>query len=102
MEIPLCHGGFADVWKGQYHGREVTSKVLRIYQTSDVEQIRKVGCLRPVARIKKLIVSHTEVLQGGRDMESPSPSKCAAAVRRYGDQGSARDGIGVDGERKHQ
>jgi len=42
-EVPLCHGGFSDVWKGQYDGREVASKVLRVYQNSDLEQIRKVG-----------------------------------------------------------
>ena len=32
-----------DVWKGQYGGQEVSAKVLRVYLTSDLEQIRKVG-----------------------------------------------------------
>lgn len=35
-------------------------------------------------------------------MESPSPSKRAAVVRRDHDRGSVRDGIGVDGEGEHQ
>jgi len=42
-EMPLCRGGFADVWKGRHEGREVASKVLRIYLTNDFEQIKKVG-----------------------------------------------------------
>jgi len=40
----MCHGGFADVWKGKYRGREVAAKVLRIYSKNDPERIRKVGC----------------------------------------------------------
>ena len=102
MTVPLCHGGFADVWKGQHHDREVVAKVLRVYQTSDLGQIRKVGAPRLASRINELTVSHTEVLQGGRGMESPSPSKCAAAVGCYDDRNPVCDGIGMDGERKHQ
>ena len=41
MDVPLCHGGSADVWKGQHHGRDA---VVKVYQTNDFEQIRKVGC----------------------------------------------------------
>jgi len=43
MATPQCHGGFADVWKGQYNGREVAAKALRVYSTSDFGRIRKVG-----------------------------------------------------------
>ena len=42
-EAPLYYGGFADVWKGTSHGREVAVKVLKLYQGSDQEQIRRVG-----------------------------------------------------------
>ena len=42
---------------------------------------------------------HTEVLQGGHDMESPSPSKHLTVVRRDHDRDAVRDGVGVDGER---
>ena len=43
-EQPICRGGFADVWKGQYHGREVAAKVLRLRQREDLERVRRVGC----------------------------------------------------------
>lgn len=35
-------------------------------------------------------------------MESPPASKRATTVRRHDDRDPFRDGIGVDGERKHQ
>ena len=40
----MCHGGFAEVWKGQHQGREVAVKVLKVYKTSNSEMIRRVGC----------------------------------------------------------
>ena len=96
--IPLCHGGFADVWKGQYDGREVISKVLRVYQTSNFEWIKKVGRPRVFAYTNELTVSHPEVLQRGCDVEGTSSSKRATAVRRDHDRHQVRDGIGVDDE----
>ena len=41
----MCPGGFSDVWKGQHNDKEVAIKVLRVYTTSDVGRIRKVGVL---------------------------------------------------------
>jgi len=35
----LYRGGFADVWKGAYCGRDVAVKVLRTYSTSDLQKI---------------------------------------------------------------
>lgn len=43
MDPPLCHGGFAEVWKGEYQGREVAVKVLKVYLTSDLDKITHVG-----------------------------------------------------------
>ena len=43
-EDPLCHGGSADVWKGQHQGREVAAKVFRVYEKNGLEQVRRVGC----------------------------------------------------------
>ncbi|KAF9645415.1 kinase-like protein [Thelephora ganbajun] len=43
-ENPMCRGGFADVWKTQYHGREVAAKVLRTSQRSNYERVRKRFC----------------------------------------------------------
>jgi len=66
MAIPQCHGGFADVWKGRYRDREVAAKALRVYETSDFEQIRKVSdpdlsCYRridsPVQRFCREVVT---------------------------------------------
>jgi serine/threonine protein kinase len=102
METPLCSGGFADVWKGRHHGREVAAKVLRVCLTSDFVRIRKVGYPRPDACVNGLSVSCTGVLQGGCGMEGPPPSQSAAAIRRDDDRDSVRDGIGVDDEWKHQ
>ena len=36
---PLCRGGFADVWKGDYCGREVAVKVMRTYTRSDLQKV---------------------------------------------------------------
>ena len=47
MDAPLYHGGFAEVWKGGYQGREVAVKVLKVYVTSDLVKITKVSSSRP-------------------------------------------------------
>jgi len=43
MKDPLFYGGFADVWKGVARGQEVAIRVLRLYESSDKDQIRRVG-----------------------------------------------------------
>ena len=54
MQIPLCYnptsapryqGGFAEVWKGEHEGAEVAVKVLKVFITSDLTKIMKVGFL---------------------------------------------------------
>ena len=54
LEIPLCYnpnekqacyGGFANMWQGQYCGKKVAAKVLRLRPTDDPEWTRRVGCL---------------------------------------------------------
>ena len=37
--IPLFQGGYGDVWKGEYCGRDVAVKVIRTYSTSNLEKI---------------------------------------------------------------
>ncbi|KAF9791124.1 hypothetical protein BJ322DRAFT_428820 [Thelephora terrestris] len=48
MEIPACYdptgnalykGGYADVWKGQYRGKDVAVKVIRIFSNSDLGKV---------------------------------------------------------------
>ena len=49
MDAPLYHGGFAEVWKGEHQGREVAVKVLKVYMTSNLVKITRVGsnsCLK--------------------------------------------------------
>ena len=55
VQIPLCYnrtdtplyrGGYADVWKGEYQGREVAVKVLLVYRTSNLDKITRVSCQR--------------------------------------------------------
>lgn len=97
-----CSGGFADVWKGEYNGKEVAAKGLRIYLTSDLEQIRKAGCPQLVMFINELTAAYIAVLQGGRDLEDALPSECVATIGCNNDRGSVRDGIGMDEEWEHQ
>jgi hypothetical protein len=36
-------GGFADIWKGRFEGRNVAIKALRVYATNNLGKIKKVG-----------------------------------------------------------
>jgi len=42
--VVLYRGGFGDVSKREYQGREVAVKRLRIYDTSDLQKVIRVGC----------------------------------------------------------
>lgn len=53
LKIPICYdktsdalysGGYADVWKGEYCGRDVAVKVIRTYSNSDLRKIIGVSC----------------------------------------------------------
>jgi len=102
MESPLCHGAFADVWKGQHRGRAVAAKVLRINLISDLERIRKVSSPWLAVPTNELTSSNPGLLQGGHRVGNPSPSKRTAVLRRDNVREPVRDGVGVDGEREHQ
>jgi len=43
LGIPLFRGGFGDVWKGNYEGRDVAVKVLVVYSTSDLDKLTRVS-----------------------------------------------------------
>ena len=98
---PLYRSGYADIWRGEYCGRDVAVKTLRVHRTKDSDQIARVGCPRLTVCIDELIMSGKGVLQGGCDMEVPLSSECVATVRRDNDWESVRDGIGVDEEQEH-
>ena len=102
---PLCHGGFADVWKGQHQGRDVAAKVLRVYSKDGSEMVRRVGCQwcsQLVMWTNDLTIPRVEVLQGSCDVESPPPSKHTTTTRCNDDGYSIRDGVGMDGKREHK
>jgi hypothetical protein len=40
---PVCRGGFGDVWERQYRGQKVAVKVLKVYASSDLQKIIRVG-----------------------------------------------------------
>lgn len=42
--VVIYHGGYGDVLKHEYQGREVAVKRLRIHATSDLQKIIRVGC----------------------------------------------------------
>jgi hypothetical protein len=45
--LPLSRGGFADVWKGIYDGRDVAVKSLRIFVKGDLQKVINVSsCCR--------------------------------------------------------
>ena len=61
LETRQCAGGFTDVSKGQYAGREVAVKVLRVYSDSDIRQIEEVGHWR--SSLSRSILTTDRVLQ---------------------------------------
>lgn len=44
LDPPLYNGGYAEVWKGKHQGREVAVKVLKVYLTSDFDEITRRFC----------------------------------------------------------
>ena len=98
MGVPLGHGGFADVWKGRSNDHDVAIKVLKMYECSDHEKIRRVSFPGPVASFGELTVMCVEVLQGGRNVEGTLSPKRFTADRSHDDRQSIRDGDGTNGK----
>jgi len=45
---PIASGGFSDVWPGMYGEDEsVAIKVIRYYESDDIQKIKKVSCFEP-------------------------------------------------------
>ena len=72
--------------------------------TSDLNNIRKVGCLYTTLNvcIGQLIATHTEILQGSNKVEGPQPSERVTTTGGDDGRRSIRDGVGVDGKWKYQ
>lgn len=95
-EVPLYHGGFADVWEGVSQGRKVAVKVLKLYQCSNQGRIGKVGnrwFSSFAVYADGLTVTFIGVLPGGCNVERTSSSECVAAARSDNDQRSICDGV---------
>jgi hypothetical protein len=99
-DAPQYHGGYSEVWKGEYLGREIAIKVLKVYQTSNFKKITRVS-YRLFDRVGELTVALLEVLQGSFDVEGVVPSKRAPAAWGYNGRLSICNGIGLDGKRKY-
>ena len=56
---------------GDYRGRQVAAKALRVYLTNDFDKIRRVSCLYIILNMSILTVTYVEVLQGSDKVESP-------------------------------
>ena len=91
LKIPICYdrtgaplyrGGFADIWKGEHHGRDVAVKVIRTYSNSNLQRIIGVGCLLYSLSICiRTDAARVEVLQGSCDVENPPASERPATDR---------------------
>ena len=113
LHIPLCYnrfddpvysGGYADVWMGEHQGGKVAVKVLRIFSTSDLDEVTKVGRSQsfPVVWHQRTDCGFVEVLQGSHDVEKPPPSKRASVVGSDNGWQAFRDDIGMDGQWEHK
>jgi len=87
---------------GDYRGRRVAAKALRVYLTNDFDKIRRVSCLYIILNTCMLTVTYVEVLQGSDKVESPQPSERVTAAGSDDGQEPLCDGVGVDGKREHQ
>ena len=87
------------MWKGGYVGQAVAVEVLRKFLNSDSQMIVKVGAGRVLFPcVDALTKPRTEVLQGGRDVENPSTSKCVTVGRGDNDRDPVRNGTKMDNE----
>ena len=108
LQIPVCYdrsedalysGGYADVWMGEYQGREVAVKVLRVYSTSDLDKIVTVGRRLKLAKCgyQRSDRDCADVLQGSCNVGEPPASKRAAVIGGDNEQKALCDGIRMDG-----
>jgi hypothetical protein len=101
MLIPDCStgsvevecGGFADVSRGTYQGRQVAIKVVRVYTTSDLDVILSVSLLFHLHRCACAGQRIAELLPRGSRVEAPPASKHLTTARSDGKRTPVRDGL---------
>lgn len=97
---PQRYGGRADIWKGDYQGRKVAAKVLRVYVSSNLDNIISVcHCLKPSRSIGACANrSGAGILQGSCYVERPRQSQRAPIFRSDDEQQVFHNDIRVDGQ----
>ena len=66
---PIASGGFSDVFRGRFRGREVCVKRLRVSSTGGPEKVKK-GHITPLSIVRRFLMIPTDVISRGRDMET--------------------------------
>ena len=102
-DTPLYYGGHSEVWKSQHEGREVAVKVLRVYQTSNFNKVRRVS--RGYDYPKSVLPAEChvpEILQRSLNVESTVSPEHTSAVGSHDGRTPVCNDIGMDGQRKHQ
>ena len=91
---------------GRHQGRNVAVKVLRVYSSSDFNNITSVGHYpsldKSTYRRADDGCDRTDVLQGSCCMEESSPSECAPAVGSDDGEKAFCDGFRMDDQREYQ
>ena len=59
-EHAVAYGGFGDVWRGTYSGRDVAIKALRVYKNDDVYKVKRVAL--SVAITRELFIDAFRIL----------------------------------------
>ena len=83
-EHPVASGGFGDVWKGAYSGRDVAIKDLRVYKRDDEHKVERVArYVSTIHESRPLIYfvffrSFTRRLAYGSDCRIPTLSRSLA------------------------
>jgi len=102
----LYSGGYADIWLGEYQGRKVAVKVLRVYSTSDFNKITSVGHHPRFAKSAYQRADdrcdRADILQGSHSVEEPLPSECAPTVGSDDGGKAVCDGLRMDGQWEYQ
>ena len=99
-EHAITSGGFGDVWKANFDGRDVAVKALRIYKTDDVRKIKRVGHSAMGDRVFcPFSLFSLGLLQGGYHLEMAVPSKHCSVHWSYRFPCPSVHGVGVDAER---
>ena len=78
--IPHASGGFSDVWKGSFKGKNVAVKSLRITESDDKNRIRKVRN-SATAPCSGSLTNCAAFLQRSCHVEEPVPPQCSRPHR---------------------